>query len=256
MAALSIGLGLLPLVRDSDPVLAPILALAPTAFYAPANRASLFQDAAGTTPVAADGDPVGLMLDQSGNGHHLAAPSAAARPVYRTDGAHHWLAFNGTSHELATATALPFSKDIFACLAFVLTGYNHAFPNILSGRGAGSADTLSQPMVYLKDGDDAVRMRFGSQVNSLNYGASLIGEVIVLSGSATGTFRTVDIGVSATEYSVSSALLSGSEDPLRISGFNRFEGRFYGMAQVNRVLSQGDIAATRAYFAACSGGVA
>jgi len=33
------------------------------AFYAPWDLSTLFQDAAGTTPVIADGDPVGLMLD-------------------------------------------------------------------------------------------------------------------------------------------------------------------------------------------------
>jgi len=30
----------------------------------------LFRDSAGTTPVTADNDPVGKMLDISGNGHH------------------------------------------------------------------------------------------------------------------------------------------------------------------------------------------
>ncbi len=35
------------------------------AWYDPSDRSTLFQDAAGTTPVAAAGDPVGLMLDKS-----------------------------------------------------------------------------------------------------------------------------------------------------------------------------------------------
>jgi hypothetical protein len=44
----------------------------------------LFQDSAGTVPVAADGDPVGRMLDQSGNGNSAAQSTSAARPTYNT----------------------------------------------------------------------------------------------------------------------------------------------------------------------------
>jgi len=51
----------------------------------------LFKDAAGTTPVTADGDPVGLMLDQSGNDNHATQSVSASRPIYRTDGVLHWL---------------------------------------------------------------------------------------------------------------------------------------------------------------------
>lgn len=52
------------------------------AFYDPSDTSTLFQDAGGTTPVSSAGDPVGLVLDKSGNDNHLTAPSDAARPVY------------------------------------------------------------------------------------------------------------------------------------------------------------------------------
>lgn len=57
------------------------LSLDPVAFYDPSDTSTLFQDTAGTTP-AGVGDPVGLVLDKSGNDNHLTAPSDAARPVY------------------------------------------------------------------------------------------------------------------------------------------------------------------------------
>ena len=70
------------------------------AWYDPSDLSTLFQDAAGTTPVTADGDPVGLMLDKSGNVSHAIQSVAASRPVYRTDGTLHWLQFDGVDDHL------------------------------------------------------------------------------------------------------------------------------------------------------------
>ena len=51
------------------------------AWYDPSDLTTLFQDAAGTTPVTAPGQPVGLALDKSGNGFHATA-SGTSRPTY------------------------------------------------------------------------------------------------------------------------------------------------------------------------------
>lgn len=56
-----------PLVRQSS-TFNPLTLFAQGqqgAWYDPSDLTTLFQDAAGTTPVTADGDPVGLMLDKS-----------------------------------------------------------------------------------------------------------------------------------------------------------------------------------------------
>lgn len=73
------------------------------AWYDPSDLTTLYQDSAGTTPVTADGDPVGLMLDKSGNGNHATQSVAASRPIYRTDGTLHWLEFDGVDDWLSTA---------------------------------------------------------------------------------------------------------------------------------------------------------
>lgn len=65
------------------------------AWYDPSDKTTLFQDAAGTIPVTKDGDPVGLMRDKSGNNNHAQQTVSAARPIYKTDGVLHWLAFDG-----------------------------------------------------------------------------------------------------------------------------------------------------------------
>ena len=55
------------------------------AYYSPGDISTLFQDAAGTTPVTDDGDPVGLAVDKSGNAVNAAQSVSASRPVYNVD---------------------------------------------------------------------------------------------------------------------------------------------------------------------------
>lgn len=70
------------------------------AWYDPSDLTTLYQDAAGTVPVTSDGDPVGKMEDKSGNGNHATQSVSASRPVYRTDGALHWLEAGGVDDYL------------------------------------------------------------------------------------------------------------------------------------------------------------
>lgn len=69
----------------------------PGAWYDPSDLSTLFQDTGGTTPVTATGQPVGLMLDKSGNGNHIAQAASVSRPTYQTDGTLHWLEFDGAN---------------------------------------------------------------------------------------------------------------------------------------------------------------
>jgi len=50
-------------------------------WYDPSNFSTLFQDSAGTTPVTAVEQPVGLQLDLSGRGNHRRQSTSANRPV-------------------------------------------------------------------------------------------------------------------------------------------------------------------------------
>ena len=72
------------------------------AWYDPSDLTTMFQDRAGTTPVTADGQPVGKILDKSGRGNHASQATAAARPLYKTDGTYHWLQFDGVDDSLST----------------------------------------------------------------------------------------------------------------------------------------------------------
>ena len=47
------------------------------------DTATLFQDAAGATPVTAVTQPIGRVNDKSGNGNHATQPTAGSRPLYQ-----------------------------------------------------------------------------------------------------------------------------------------------------------------------------
>lgn len=53
----------------------------PGVWYDPSDFSTMFQDSAGTVPVTAVEQPVGLILDKSGNGNHAYQTTATSRPV-------------------------------------------------------------------------------------------------------------------------------------------------------------------------------
>lgn len=61
-----------------------LLTLNPWAYWNMTVKTGLFQDSAGTTPVAADGDPVGFVRDLSRNRRHLLQTTDAKRPTFRS----------------------------------------------------------------------------------------------------------------------------------------------------------------------------
>lgn len=83
---------------------------------------SLYQDSAATVPVTADGDPVGWMRDQSGNGNHATQSTSADRPIYRTDGTLHWLEFDGLSHSLSRDFGFSFTTPNVVSLSYRYSG--------------------------------------------------------------------------------------------------------------------------------------
>jgi hypothetical protein len=104
-------------------------------WYDPSDLSTLFQDSAGTTPVTADGDPVGLMLDKSGNGFHATQATAGNRPVYKTDGVTSWLQCTAASSHFMTHNAnAPGTGEFLGVYAFEpLTG--GAVPFLAFGAG-------------------------------------------------------------------------------------------------------------------------
>jgi len=66
---------------------------------------TLFQDSAGTIPVTTVGQPVGKVLDKSGNGIHATQATSANRPTYQIHAeGYGYLQFDGVNDSLVTST--------------------------------------------------------------------------------------------------------------------------------------------------------
>lgn len=76
------------------------------AWYDASDFSTMFQDAAGTTPVTAVGQPVGKMLDKSGRGNHIIQGTATSRPILAQDADGIYLPFDGIDDTIASAAAI------------------------------------------------------------------------------------------------------------------------------------------------------
>lgn len=91
-------------------------------WYDPSDLSTMFQDAAGTTPVTASGQPVGLIRDKSGFGFHASQSTAAARPTYTESGGKRYLVFDGIDDALTTGTITPAVSKAQAFVGMVKAG--------------------------------------------------------------------------------------------------------------------------------------
>lgn len=96
-------------------------------WFDPSDLSSMYQDAAGTIP-AAIGQPVGLILDKSGNGNHASQATTTARPTLMQDvGGRPYLSFDGVDDYMqapAESSPLGSTPSYMALIAqYESTGY-------------------------------------------------------------------------------------------------------------------------------------
>jgi lysophospholipase L1-like esterase len=121
----------------------------------------MFQDAAGTTPVTAAGQSVGLLLDKSGNANHASQANNVYRPVLRQDSnGHYYLEKTGGSTALNTS-AFAFGSD----KALIVMG------SMYTGTGTGTALSFGA---------------LGSQTNVFDFGFN--GQGLLLYRRGSGSF--------------------------------------------------------------------
>ena len=242
------------------------------AWYDPSDLSTLFQDSAGTTPVTASGQPVGKMLDKSGNGNHATQATSAKRPTYTAGGGLHWLAFDGTDDAMATAA-----------IDFTGTDKVSVFAGV---RRVRVSDDITRVIADLGNDPTTVNGSFSAAGRNTYYNTPYWGEirgtsrVYVDSGSFTPDSAPVtrvltyeyDIaqtaaltikarvdGVSQTLALVGVSAGSGNfgNHPLFIGARNQstfyFNGNMYGLIIPGKMAYADEIASTEAYMAAKSG---
>lgn len=97
------------------------------AWFDPSDLSTLYQDAAGTTPVTAVEQPVGRMLDKSGRGNHATQTTTASRPTLQIDTAgNYFLSFDGIDDSLVTGNINFSATDKMT----VLTADHSAWDNV------------------------------------------------------------------------------------------------------------------------------
>ena len=207
------------------------------AFYIPRpvvnGTQALFQDAAGTVPVTADGDPVGRMLDQSGNGNHATQSVSGSRPIYRTDGTLHWLEPDGVDDSFVYPTSTTSTSHTVAV--------------------AHSPDGISGDLEYFLDADGSGRLIFahltatGGKIGIFDGawrepGNAALGAQVVTydangSQSDLGIYRNNLLIGTRLAYSPV-AISPPSRLMLRFSGNeNSYAGKIYGIVIVHNTIS-------------------
>lgn len=89
-------------------------------WYDPSDLGTLFQDSAGTTPVTAVTQPVGKILDKSGNGYHATQVTSTARPTLQVDAnGKYYLKFDGVDDFMVTPSINFSSTDKMSVFAGV-----------------------------------------------------------------------------------------------------------------------------------------
>lgn len=103
----------------------------------PTNLSTLAQNSAGSTPVTADEQPVGRIIDVSGNGHHFTQSTNGLRPIVDTIGGERGMFFDGI--------------DDFLVGSFTLG----AFPVYISARVIDTDYPGEHPIVSIPNSDSA-----------------------------------------------------------------------------------------------------
>ena len=223
------------------------------AWYDPSDLSTLFQDSAGTTPVTASGQPVGLMLDKSGNGNHATQATAAKRPTYTEGSGLSWLAFDGVDDAME-APALGVTSSALTMLYSATQSGGSAVDLIF-----GVENTTANRFQNFTDSSGARKTGAASTSGATfpTYGDSSVNQIAgaVWNGSAVQNYINGATSGGASSLSGSMDLTEGVIYIGKSPSYSNllFTGIFRGGLLINRALSAEEVISFSTYLAAKSG---
>lgn len=219
------------------------LSLSPHLWLDPSDLTTLRQERTGasaTTPSVVDG-VVGTMLDKSGNGHHVVAPSDAARPILRSSGAMYWLELDGSDDTLAVSYALAQPWDRISAWR-ILTKTN-------GRRLLGASGGVGQ--IFTEGGAaEDLHMFSGAELTIATTPNQDVDFILTERHSGANSRGAIDAG----SYVTGNAGASDATGFI-ITGADPINSRFYGAVKVARALMDAETTQLRTYLAAKQGRV-
>jgi hypothetical protein len=233
-------------------------------WYDPSDLSTLWQDSARTTPVTADGDPVGCIDDKSGNGFHLTQATSGKRPLYRTSGGLHWLVNDGIDDVLfGSASSNEFLAPWEFWAATNFTAGAGIFDGVFSKNDSDASGISSTSIQGIFQRSDGVQrtMASGSRI-----GGGSVDSSSLLTAFAIGTAFTsrAQAKLSANELIItangnSTTAAAAYTGTAANNKFRIFQAsatatiKFYGGLAINRALTSGESTSLKAYLDAKAG---
>lgn len=126
-------------------------------WYDPSDFTTMFQDAAGTIPVTAVGQPVGKINDKSGNGFHATQSTSTSRPILGLANGKYYLTFDGVDDWLSTPSINFTATDKMTVVAGVRKLSNAATGMLLELSATLNGNNGS----FFLDAPDSVSQKYG-----------------------------------------------------------------------------------------------
>lgn len=225
------------------------------ALYDSSDFSTMFQDSAGTTPVTAVGQPVGLLKDKSGRGNHASQATSTKRPLLQVDGAgKYYLQFDGVDDFLITG-AINFtatSKMTAFMGVSVVNGLYRLFTTTTVGGSFGSYTSSTDLVTSIRGNTGGFKTETNTFSAPLTSKSIVVAaaDMVAATGATTTTLRVN--GVSLTPTTPASGPTDGgtfNTTPIVFGGDGSTpcNGKFYAFAMRGALTSAPDVAEMEAW---------
>ena len=214
------------------------------AWFDPSDLSTLYQDAAGTTPVTAVEQPVGRMLDKSGRGNHATQATTTSRPTLKQDASgKYYLSFDGVDDYLSTGSIDFTATDKMTVMAGARAFDGHIYNTIVAQNYPNSPGWYHLLKRNLPSELNIENSRRGSGSNAFtntpnDFGGLYDGNIVTayafdLARTPELVTQRVNGAVKINRYGIDSGVGPLANAPLYIGSINatqhRLTGRLYGL---------------------------